>query len=941
MRRFLLLAIMAALVVGQPGTPPRAVSQDLTLQPKSGLGIHGPGMPGANKYEDFIKVTQGAKEYEGLFKLYHKEDQLYAEIQPFQFERPFLLPMAISRGMGLGGFTLNFQEQWVLVFRHVGDKVHLVRRNVRFQAKKSVPLAKAVETTYNDSILLALRIVSINPMKQSVLINLNDIFMSNFAQIPAGMFDPSRSTWHKIKAFPHNVELEVAATFSGGNRFGDYSVIDGRGNTIVIHYGLAEMPDPGYQPRLADDRVGHFLSVVKDFSTDNKDTAFLRYVNRWRLEKVDPAAKLSAPKKKIVFWIEKSVPDEYRAYVREGILEWNKAFEKIGFRDAIEVRQQETEDFDPEDITYNTFRWITTGRGFAMGPSRANPLTGEIMDADIIFDADLVRSWRQEYKLRTGGTLAMDEPVSLIKATRQGWGLLDPLIERQISQEGWNNRLPRADALTAQERQAFEVQAARMAAIQQGVCQCGAHMKYELSLGEMSLAARGEIKPGEKLPEELVGQAIKYVTMHEVGHTLGLRHNFKASTMLPNDKLHDTTITRKQGLVGSVMEYAPMNIAPKGVKQGDYFTTTLGPYDYWAIEYAYTPLAGGTEGELAKLQEIANRGAAPGNDYATDEDMYSNADPLVNVWDLGSDPMKFAQDRMLLTEELMKDLADRIVDKGEGYQRARQAFNLLLGQYGNGAYLVSRFVGGEHMNRDHRGDPNGRDPFIPAKAGKQREALKFLQEHILTDKPFQFSPQLLRKLAADRWMHWGTERLMFAGVEYPLHERILEIQKIVLSHVFDAEVLARIQNNSLKADKDEQALAVAEVFRSLTDGIWNDLPNGAAPPKEGKETKAPAVMSVIRRNLQREHVKDLTNLVLGERSSDGFSRFVVFFGGATSVPPDARSLARMHLREIQRKIEASLKNDAGRLDDTTRAHLEECGERIAKVLSASMQVNEP
>ena len=145
-----------------------------------------------------------------------------------------------------------------------------------------------------------------------------------------------------------------------------------------------------------------------------------------------------------------------------------------------------------------------------------------------------------------------------------------------------------------------------------------------------------------QVPDELIGQAIKEVTMHEVGHTLGLRHNFKASTMLKNEQLHDTAITRKQGLVGSVMDYAPVNLAPKGVKQGDYFTTTIGPYDYWAIEYAYKPLSGGTEGELAELQKIANRGAAAGLDYATDEDLRGAADPLVNVWDLGNDPMKFA-----------------------------------------------------------------------------------------------------------------------------------------------------------------------------------------------------------------------------------------------------------------------------------------------------------
>ena len=382
------------------------------------------------KFDDFDQVVKGAKEYEGLFKLYQKDDHLYAEIQPHQFDQPLLCPIAVARGIGMGGDTLNFGEQWVLVFHRVGDKVHLVRRNVHFQAKKG----SADRQGRRDHLHRFRADGAAHPehppaSASSVLINLNDIFMTDFAQLGLGGFDANRSVWHKVKAFPRNIELEVAATYCGGGR-GDDSVIDGRGTTVVIHYGLCQLPDGGYQPRLADDRVGHFLSVVKDFSSDSRDTTFVRYVNRWRLERAEPVdpknpGKLSAPKKKIVFWIEKSVPDEYRAYVREGILEWNKAFEKIGFRDAIEVRQQENEDFDPEDINYNTFRWITTDRGFAMGPSRANPLTGEILDADIIFDASMVRFYRQEAQTYSqAAPTALDaEPISPIQAIRDGWGL--------------------------------------------------------------------------------------------------------------------------------------------------------------------------------------------------------------------------------------------------------------------------------------------------------------------------------------------------------------------------------------------------------------------------------------------------------------------------------------------------------------------------------------
>jgi hypothetical protein len=512
-----------------------------------------------------------------------------------------------------------------------------------------------------------------------------------------------------------------------------------------------------------------------------------------------------------------------------------------------------------------------------------------------------------------------------MKAIREGWGLprLPPV--QGENGLGWDDRTAKGKAAGPIDPRS------RLWSIQQGVCQCGPCMRYEMGMTEMALLARGQVKPGEGVPDELVGQAIKMVVMHEVGHTLGLRHNFKASTMLKSDQLHDTNITRKQGLSGSVMDYLPVNLAPKGIKQGDYFTTTIGPYDYWAIEYAYKPLDGGTEGELSKLQEIASQIAKAGNDYATDEDL-ATADPLVNTWDLGADPMKFAMDRILLAEELMKTLPDKVVDKGEGYQRLRMAFDLLLSQYANGAYMTSFYVGGEHIHRDHRGDPNSRDPFVPVKMAQQRKALAFLQEHVLSEKYFKFSPALLRKLAADRWLHWGNEYALYRGVDYPLHQRILRIQSIVLDHLLDPAVLTRLQNNALKVDNDEQPLTIAEVFRTLTEGIWSEYPVKGAP-----DGKRPNGSSIIRRNLQRAHLKELTSLVLGSSDNGGF---VIFIGRSSApVPPDAKSLARMHLREIEGRITAALNDKSVTLEDTTRAHLEECRERIQRVLSASMQLN--
>jgi hypothetical protein len=920
------------------------------------FGPDSPQLPGMNRPDPriaaFAEITRGAKVHEGLIKLYHKDENVYAELTPQNLNKPLLCPIAVAKGGGMGGMTLNFDEQWVLLFKKVSnDKVHLIRRNVHYKAKAGSPMAKAVELTYADSVLMSLRIVALNQTTQGVLINLNDIFMTDFAELKYGRMDASRSVWNKVKAFPKNIELEVQATFSGGWSGGDDGVIDARGKTVVVHYGLCDLPDGSYVPRVADDRIGHFVTAMKDFSSTSKDTAFVRYVNRWRLEPAEPIVpgKLSVPKRSIKFYIEKTVPHEYRAAVQEGILEWNKAFEKIGFRNAIEVVQQrDDEDFDPEDMNYNTFRWITTDSAFAIGPSRANPFTGEILDADILFDADLIRFWKQERQmLRVSGQAF--EPASPIQAMDLGLGLDHALLRRSAGGLSWNDQAKPVD-----------LDATRLRAIRQGVCQCGNHRKFEMGMAALALAQLDEpakkeepkkddkkpddkAKPDDKKKEEdkkkekdelldqLIFQAVKETVMHEVGHTLGLRHNFKASTMLSNSQLHDTKITREKGLVGSVMDYNPVNLAPKGTKQGDFFTSTIGPYDYWAIEYAYKPNA--TDEELKK---IAARGSAtPGLDYGTDEDTFLTADPTINRWDMGKDVMKFAQERMMTAEELIKTLSTKVVEDGEGYQRLRTAFSLLLDQYGNGAYLVSKFVGGEYAYRDHRGDEKARDPLVPVTSEKQREALKFIQNHILAEKTFQFPPDLLRKLAVDRWSHWGVDT---PSTDYPIHDRVLAIQRTAINQLLGAKALNRVQANALKADKDAKCLTLAEIFRSVSDGVWSDLPLG-------EDDKKDLSKSVTRRNLQREHLKKLTSLVLGARpggslSIDDMMSMMMGGGSASSVPPDARSLARFHMKEILKRIDAALKNKADDADETAVAHLEECRERISKALSASMQAND-
>ena len=291
-------------------------------------------------------VTRGAKTYEGFFKLYQKDDRLYLELPPDKMNKPFLCPIAVARGAGLGGETLNNDEQWVLLFKRVGDKVQLIRRNVHFKAKAGTPTARAVETTYSDSVLMALRIATVNPTRgMAPLVNLNDIFMTRFRRTRPGRLRCESQLVGQDQSLPPKRRTRGECDLRRPPRRVGH--IDHRGTSVVIHYGLVELPTAAINRASPTTELAISLPPSRTFRAKARTRTFVRYVNRWRLDRAEPADpkhpnKLSVPTRSIKYYIEKTVPHEYRAAVQEGILEWNKAFEKIGFRNAIEVVQHAT-----------------------------------------------------------------------------------------------------------------------------------------------------------------------------------------------------------------------------------------------------------------------------------------------------------------------------------------------------------------------------------------------------------------------------------------------------------------------------------------------------------------------------------------------------------------------------------------------------------------------
>jgi len=450
----------------------------------------------------YASILKDAPPKSGLWTVYQKGQNLYWEINSSDYSAEYIVLISISRGIGqgqiLGGMSWGFGDDWVWQFRKIGDNVHVIRKNVRFKANANSPESRAVAAAYTDSVLFSLPIAAKGP-KGGDLVDLTSVFMSDLPQIqrvlPGFSFSREKSSWAHVKAFDENMELEVAATYSSSGNAELDTVPDSRGATINVHYSISKIPSTGYQSRLADDRVGYFLTVVKDFSSKSDRDQFVRYINRWDLQKADSTLDPSPPKKQIEFYIEKTVPFKYRKAIYDGIYEWNKAFEKAGFANAIIVKQQDDkDDKDPEDIRYNFFRWITSNAGFAMGPSRVNPYTGQILDADIIFDADFLTSWKQEYETFTPQTIA-----------EMTGGALELYKEGMTRPKAFFDERP----------------------LNGGDCTLATGMSMQLAFGSAAIMAGADQKVNEANLDKLIQQGLKEVTMHEVGHTLGLRHNFK------------------------------------------------------------------------------------------------------------------------------------------------------------------------------------------------------------------------------------------------------------------------------------------------------------------------------------------------------------------------------------------------------------------------------
>ena len=862
--------LMVLTIAAQAQTPPASSSTPTSGSPASSAPsptATPPAAPGTLRpMKDILK---DAKSIPGFFTLHQKDEKVWLEILPSQLGKPFFFSYNVPRSIGERGlYGSQMGGSKLVEFQKIGNQVQLIAKNTQFFAKEGTPQAQFVAESFSDSLMGSAALVSApHPETKSILIEANTLLFSDIPgyqtrleasfRMPFAL-DTRNTSFANVKSSETLTGLEVKAHFAVSKLSAPPMVPsqvpttpppsttpDPRSLFVSFYYSFMPLPVP-MAIRMADERVGFFTVARTDYTTDLNVKPKTHLLKRWRLEKKDSGAAVSEPKEPVVYWLDKNIPEKYRASVMQGVLEWNKAFEKAGFKNALVVKQQQaTDDFNNMDARHTSIRWFTGADvGFAIGPSQADPRTGEILDADIGMSDVFARGARRT--------------------------VIEDML-RVRSNDG-------------------------------EICEHAQEAAEELNYALDLLEARG-LELDSPKADALAQAYVKDIIMHEVGHTLGLRHNFRASTVYDLKQLQDPSFTKLNGIASSVMDYNPFNISPKGEIQGEYVMSTLGAYDYWAIEYGYKQFEAGHEAQgLAQILSKANQRELQ---FDTDEDAGFGAmggiDPMVNRFDLGSDPLAYYKRRMQLSRELWERLQNLNLATGESYERLTRSFRSGFSQLARVAPLAAKYIGGVHTRRERAG--NNRPLFEPVSAGLQREALQLMTKDFLGTDSFKFKPEFIARLAVDRLESSSVQ----GGLQTSVASLVAGVQKGILDQIYSPAVATRLAEVGMKVNDPRETLGLSDVYDALQDAIWSEA-------KTGQET------SLIRRNLQREQLRRMTDVLV--KPSGPW-------------PADARSILRDNARQLSVLLNKTLAKPG--LSKTTRAHYADSLDTLNASLKASMQ----
>jgi len=817
-----------------------------------------------NQKEEEVKTVEdfvdGFKKMDGLFPIYHDEKTgaLYMELTTSNIGQEYIYHVYTENGSPqLGLFRGGFRDNRIILIDKRYDQIEFSAQNTSYSFNQESALKRASDANITRAPLAISKIVATtgNGEAARYLIDFSAVVSSESLnqvtpwispeakpgqQFSLGQLSPEKTRVTKARNYPNNTDVLVEYVFDNPQpkHYGNTSITDARSVAISMQHSFLALPKDDFKPRNDDFRVGFFTSQATDLTTTSY-TPYNDVINRWNLIKKNPSAALSDPVKPITWWIENTTPVELRETIREAALSWNTAFEAAGFTNAIEVKvQPDNADWDAGDIRYNVLRWTSspTPPFGGYGPSFTNPRTGQILGADIMLEYTFLTN-----RLRSSAIFE-------------------------------NAALPTSF-------DASETQSPNLPHLSHNFCQAGAHLQHQMMLGGAMLKAQGA---GEVAVGEMLEDGLRYLIIHEIGHTLGLTHNMRASSTIPLESLPEARI-----VAGSIMDYPALNIAADGETQGAYSLETPGPYDIWAVAYGYTPSDNTAKDLLKRSTEPA---LAYGNDADDMRAPGRHIDPRVMIGDLSDDPVAWARQRVELVDASLKKLSDTFEKADESYDALRTSYFILSGQRATALNVTSRQIGGVYNNRALIGQDGATTPFQPVPTEIQKAALSLLADKLFAPDAFATGEEVANRLQAKRrgFSHFGNNE------DPRLHARALRVQRNVLDHILHPSVLTRMTDSRRYGGN----YPVATYLEDLTNAIFKGDPGSS--------------INTYRQNLQIEYVNRLLAIAKGEGPAPQPTP------GGYSTPITYDSVARSAALASVMGIKQSARRSNG--DSETRAH---------------------
>lgn len=756
------------------------------------------------------ELTEGHTSSEGLITIFQDEKtgEIKLLIDKSLLDQELVYFAQTADGVvQTGYFRGAYLANGVITLERRFDRIDVVKRNTRFYFDPENAISRAASANISDAILATEKILAEDAESGALLINGDTLFkteaMLQIKPSPNPDADPKAFTLGSLsddktrilglRSYPSNTDVEVEYVYSNGAPKGrtGADITDDRHVAVRVLHSLIAMPDNDFQPRFDDPRVGFFLDPVTDL-TSYSATPYRDMITRWNLEKKDPEAAVSDPVEPITYWIENTTPVELRELIRSAALKWNQSFEKAGFSNAFVVKiQPDDAQWDAGDIRYNVLRWTSSPNppfgGY--GPSFTNPRTGEIIGADIMLEYSFLNRYA---------------------------------FARQILANGVDLLADDAPTLSAGE-----------------ICSLAHGMRGELQVAR-GLAMAADMDSAA-LEEQLVHDSMHYLILHEIGHTLGLNHNMKATQLRSEAEAFNPVALEDGVLAGSVMDYPAVNFAPAGSTQTAFYSTRPGPYDDWAIQFGYDPTLADAALREAHLARSTEPQLAFGNDADDMRSAGKAIDPRVNIYDMSNDAIGYAETRMQMIVNALGKLADTPPAAGESYQQSHDVFVQLMRSWARAASVVSRYVGGVYVNRGMVGQPGAEPPYTAVDAKTQRRAMQVLRDSLFAPGIADTAAPALRYLAQQRR---GFN--FFGDNEDPkVHDTLLAVQGATLDHLLHPSVLKRLTDSALYGNE----YSLTEAVDALTDAVF------AADARGNVDS--------VRQNLQVNYVERLAQIVKG------------------------------------------------------------------------------